>query len=358
MRETVNIALADRSYSIDIASGRLSHLGETLTSLNFPPKVAIISNPTVSHYYGSVVKDTLEQTGFSVFHYNVPDGEEYKNAETLQSIYDFLINNNFDRGCGMIALGGGVIGDMTGFAAATFLRGLPYVQVPTTLLAQVDSSVGGKTAINHPLGKNLIGAFYQPVHVAIDIDVLQTLDSREVSAGLAEVVKYGVIQDFDFFCWLESHTAQLKQREPDALIHAIKRSCQIKAEIVAADEREGSVRAFLNYGHTFGHAIEALAGYGEWRHGEAVSVGMIVAANISREYGLCTQQDVERISRLLQELDLPVAAPDYSLNDYVASMERDKKVNDGTLTLVLNRGLGGVVLKKIDNISSVFSTVL
>ena len=358
MRETVNIALADRSYSINIDSGRLSHLGEPLSALEFPRKVAIISNPTVSHNYGLTVRRALEWSGFSVFCHDVPDGEEYKNAESLQSIYDFLINNGFDRGCGLIALGGGVVGDMTGFAAATFLRGIPYVQIPTTILSQVDSSVGGKTAINHPLGKNLIGAFYQPIHVEIDIEVLKTLDSREVSAGLAEVVKYGVIQDHDFFCWLESHVAELKSGDPDALIYAIKRSCQIKAEIVALDEREGSLRAVLNYGHTFGHAIEALAGYGEWRHGEAVSVGMVVAANISKEQGLCTQQDVERIARLLQSLDLPINPPDYPLNDYVASMERDKKVKDGTLTLVLNRGLGDVVLQKIADISSLFSAVL
>ncbi|MDX2494537.1 MAG: 3-dehydroquinate synthase, partial [Desulfuromusa sp.] len=290
--------------------------------------------------------------------FNVPDGEEFKSVETLQLIYNFLLENNFDRGCGIIALGGGVVGDMAGFAAATFLRGIPYVQVPTTLLAQVDSSVGGKTAVNHPLGKNLIGAFYQPELVLIDISTLKTLEIREVSAGLAEVVKYGVIRDYEFFCWLEKNVDKLKDLDTEALTYAIKKACQIKAEIVEVDEKEGSVRAFLNYGHTFGHAIENLSGYGRWKHGEAVSVGMVVASKISFQQGLCSQQDVDRLVTLLKDLDLPIDPPDFSMNEYVTSMQRDKKVKQGELTLVLNRGIGEVVLQKITDISAVFSTIL
>jgi 3-dehydroquinate synthase len=247
---------------------------------------------------------------------------------------------------------------MAGFAAATFLRGIPYVQIPTTLLSQVDSSVGGKTAVNHPLGKNLIGAFYQPDSVFIDILTLNTLEPREVSAGLAEVVKYGVISDYDFFCWLEKNATCLKARDTDALIYAVKKSCEIKAEIVSKDEKEGSIRAYLNYGHTFAHAIENLAGYGQWKHGEAVSAGMVVAAKISLQSGLCQQKDVDRLIHLLQILDLPIEPPEFSLAAYVEAMQRDKKVNKGTLSLVLNRGLGDVTLQKVKDVSSVFSAVL
>ena len=358
MKEEIDIALGERSYSINIGSGQLLHLGDALSSIGFHKKVAIISNPTVAALYCSTVRKVLEESGFVVFQHNVPDGEEHKNQHSLQSIYDFLIENNFDRGCGLIALGGGVVGDMTGFAAATFLRGIPYVQIPTTVLSQVDSSVGGKTAINHPRGKNLIGAFYQPVHVLIDIETLKTLDPREIAAGFAEVVKYGVIQDATFFTWLEKNVDRLKSRDPAALIYAIKRSCQIKADIVTADEREGSIRAFLNFGHTFGHAIEALAGYGQWKHGEAVSIGMIVAARISTQRGLCTDQDVERLINLLKRFDLPIVPPEFSISAYVDLMERDKKVKDGKLSMVLNRGIGNVALVKVTDIKAVFLSVL
>ena len=259
--EKVIVPLADRTYSILIGSNILQNLGEELLKADFPKRIAVVSNPTVDSLYGLLVCETLKNAGFLPFQCNVPDGEEYKNLANLELIYDALINQGFDRGCGLIALGGGVIGDMAGFAAATFLRGIPYAQIPTTLLAQVDSSVGGKTAVNHPLGKNLIGSFYQPELVLIDIATLMTLEPKDVSAGLAEVIKYGVIHDYEFFCWLESNAGLLKDREPKALIHAVKRSCEIKADIVGKDEKEGSIRAFLNYGHTFGHAIEALSGY-------------------------------------------------------------------------------------------------
>ncbi len=237
------------------------------------------------------------------------------------------------------------------------MRGIPFVQVPTTLLAQVDSSVGGKTAVNHPLGKHLIGAFYQPELVLIDVVTHDTLEPREVAAGLAEVVKYGVIWDHDFFVWVEENAAALQDIEHNAVIAAVKRSCQIKANIVEIDEKEGSIRASLNYGHTFGHAIEALSGYGEWKHGEAVSIGMVVAARIAYEHKLCDPEDVKRIADLLQGLDLPIEPPDHSLADYVDAMQRDKKVKQGTLTLVLNKGIGQVILQKIPDIPAAFAAI-
>ncbi len=358
MVEIIKVPLADRTYPILIGTDILRSLGEELAAVGFPRKVAVISNPTVSSLYGSPVKSSLDHSGFSVLEYNVPDGEEYKNFETLQSIYDVLVVNGFDRGSGIIALGGGVIGDMAGFAAATFLRGIRYAQIPTTLLAQVDSSVGGKTAVNHPLGKNLIGAFFQPDLVLIDTGTLNTLDPRDVAAGLAEVVKYGVIRDADFFNWLEDHVDDLLNRNPNALIYAVKKACQIKADIVEVDEKEGSVRAFLNYGHTFGHAVESLSGYGQWKHGEAVAIGMIVAAKISCRMGLCCQNEVDRLARLLHTLGLPVSAPVFSLEDYLAAMGRDKKVRNGKLSLVLNCGLGDAVLKQVSDLKEIFSAAL
>ncbi|MEE4255173.1 MAG: 3-dehydroquinate synthase [Desulfuromusa sp.] len=354
----MEVSLADRSYPISVGSNLLESVGIELNRIHFPQRIAIISNPTVDNLYGQSLCHSLASSGFKPLQFNVSDGEEYKSFATLESIYDFLIKNGFDRGCGLIALGGGVIGDMAGFAASTFLRGIPYVQIPTTVLSQVDSSVGGKTAVNHPLGKNLIGAFYQPEMVIIDIDVLNTLDPREVSAGLAEVVKYGVIRDYEFFCWLEDNVQQLIALDPETLIHAIKKSCQIKADIVAVDEKEGSIRAILNYGHTFGHAIENLSGYGQWKHGEAVAAGMVVAAKISNQAGLCSQHEIDRLTQLLIALGLPIDPPDFSLEDYVVAMQRDKKVKQGQLTMVLNQGIGDVVLHKVKNISSVFSSIL
>jgi 3-dehydroquinate synthase len=359
MQDILTVELEDRSYPILIASGSLDRVGAELKKVSFPQRVAVISNPTVDNLYGERVALAMESEGFSVVRFNVPDGEEYKSLTVLNTIYDFLITQAFDRGCGIIALGGGVVGDMAGFAAATILRGVPYAQIPTTVLSQVDSSVGGKTAVNHSLGKNLIGAFYQPHFVLIDIDSLQTLEKREVSAGLAEVVKYGVIRDYEFFCWLENNSSALMNLQPAALIHAIKTSCQIKADIVSEDEREGSLRAILNYGHTFGHAIENLAGYGQWKHGEAVAVGMVIAAKIAVSLHLCSQEEVERITALLTNLGLPTKPPvEFSLDQYVTAMQRDKKVNQGTLTLVLNRSIGDVCLHKINNISETFADVI
>jgi len=358
MLEQITVPLGNRSYPIVIGADILPLLGAKLADIDFPRRVAIVSNSLVMGHYGEIVKSSLEKSGFDFLEIILPDGEKYKTLQTLETVFDQLIQNNFDRSTGLIALGGGVIGDMVGFAAATFLRGVPFVQVPTTLLAQVDSSVGGKTAVNHPLGKNLIGAFYQPELVLIDVATLKTLDSREVSAGLAEVVKYGVIKDADFFAWLEENSSALQNCRTVALITAVKRSCQIKADIVEVDEKEGSIRAYLNYGHTFGHAIESLSGYGHWKHGEAVAIGMVVAAKISASHELCSDDDVERLTRLLKAFNLPVDPPDYSLSDYVAAMQRDKKVKQGTLTLVLNRGIGSVQLSQVPDVKDTFSKIL
>lgn len=358
MMDEISVFLGDRTYPIFIGKDFFESIPDYLDRIQFPKRLVLITNTKVEHLYSHKLCHILRANHFSVVEVIIPDGEQYKNLKVLESIYDELIKNNFDRSSGVIALGGGVVGDMAGFAAATFLRGIPYVQIPTTLLSQVDSSVGGKTAVNHPLGKNLIGAFYQPELVLIDITVLNTLEPREVSAGLAEVVKYGMIADYDFFCWLEVNSEALRQRQSDALLYAVKRSCQIKADIVRQDEKEGSVRAFLNYGHTFGHAIENLSGYGHWKHGEAVAVGMVVASKIALQNKLCQQADIERLVQLLEALGLPIIAPEFDLDAYVNSMQRDKKVNKGTLSLVLNRGIGDVVLKKVDDVRSVFSSVL
>lgn len=351
----LNVGLGDRNYNILLGAGNLADLPEELKKIGFPHKVAIVTNEDLGPLYGEQLRDDLLLVGQDVALITVPEGEEAKNLKTLELIYDELIERCFDRNCGLIALGGGVIGDTVGFAAATFLRGIPFVQIPTTLLAQVDSSVGGKTAVNHPLGKNLIGAFYQPKLVLIDINTLKTLDQREVAAGLAEVVKYGVIRDPVFFSWLEDNAEKLLCLDSECLIYAIKTSCQIKAEIVEADEKETSIRAILNYGHTFGHAIEALSGYGIWRHGEAVAAGMVMAAQISRKNGLCKQVDVERIETLLSRMNLPTVAPDFTLSEYVNAMQRDKKVNSGTLTMVFNAGIGVAQLVKVADISSEFA---
>ena len=355
---SINVGLKERSYPIFFGWDLLGQLKEKLSSIQFPRKIALVTSPNLYDLFGRDMFEHLSGGGYECTPVIVPEGEEHKTFATLEKIYDQLIECRFDRGSGLIALGGGVIGDMAGYAAATFLRGIPFVQIPTTLLSQVDSSVGGKTAVNHPLGKNLIGAFYQPKLVLIDIDTLNTLDPREVRAGLAEVVKYGVIRDAEFFGWLELNMQRLLDLEPEALIYAVKRSCQIKADIVENDEREGSVRALLNFGHTFGHAIETLCGYGKWRHGEAVACGMVIASRISQMQGLSSESDCQRIVDLLRRFELPIKAPAFPLSEYIAAMQRDKKVKGGTLTLVLNQGLGSSGLYPVDNVEQIFKAVL
>ncbi|MEZ4484937.1 MAG: 3-dehydroquinate synthase [Syntrophotaleaceae bacterium] len=358
MLDRLMVGLGDRAYPIWIGHGILDRLGEALLAVDFPRQVAIVTSPTIAGYYGGQVQTVLESAGFSAATIVVPDGEEAKNFETLQKIFDALIKAGFDRSSGLIALGGGVIGDMVGFAAAIFLRGIAFAQVPTTLLAQVDSSVGGKTAVNHPLGKNLIGAFYQPRHVHIDVATLATLPTREFAAGMAEVVKYGVISDQGFFHSLAEQGELLRRQDPLTLMRTVKRSCQIKANVVEIDEKESSFRAILNFGHTFGHAVEALAGYGTYRHGEAVAIGMVVAAELSRRLGLCTPQEVAAIRELLISFDLPVDPPAYSVDDYIEAMQRDKKVKDGVLRLVLNRGIGDCLIQAVPDLEALLTETL
>lgn len=337
--QTLTVALADRSYPIHIGAGLLSRAD--LIAARLPQnKVAIITDTTVAPLYLGPLSRALEARGVGVMTVLLPDGEAYKNWETLNTIFDALIENHCERKTTLLALGGGVIGDLAGFAAAVYQRGVPFVQVPTTLLAQVDSAVGGKTAINHPLGKNMIGAFHQPLAVISDTDTLETLPDRELAAGIAEVIKYGLIRDAKFFDWLEKNINRLLAREPEALAYAIERSCSNKADIVAIDERETGLRALLNYGHTFGHAIEAGQGFGNWLHGEAVSAGMALATKLSHRMGLLARHDVARVIDILSRAGLPVTAPELGIERYLALMGHDKKVEGGRTRFVLLNRLG------------------
>lgn len=336
---TLTVALGARSYPIHIGAGLLSN-AELITARLPQNKVAIITNTTLAPLYLGPLSRALESRGVGVVTVLLPDGEAHKNWETLNKIFDALIENRCERKTTLVALGGGVIGDLAGFAAAAYQRGVPYIQVPTTLLAQVDSAVGGKTAINHPLGKNMIGAFHQPLAVITDTDTLATLPEGELAAGLAEVVKYGLIRDAGFFDWLEKNIDRLMAREPEALAYAIERSCSSKAEIVALDEREIGLRALLNYGHTFGHAIEAGLGFGTWLHGEAVAAGMVLGARLSQRVGLIGAHDVARIIDVLTRAKLPVNAPDLGVEHYLQLMGHDKKVEGGRIRLVLLKRIG------------------
>jgi 3-dehydroquinate synthase len=337
--QILNVALDDRSYPIHIGTGLIRRAD--LIAPKLPQKkAAIVTNTTVAPLYLAPLSDALAARGIETVNIVLPDGEAYKNWETLNKIFDALLTHRCERKTTLIALGGGVIGDLTGFAAAVYLRGVPFIQVPTTLLAQVDSAVGGKTAINHPLGKNMIGAFYQPQTVLADTDTLNTLPERELAAGIAETIKYGVIRDPEFFEWLEHNIVRLSAREPETLAYAIERSCRNKAELVALDERETGVRTLLNLGHTFGHAIEAGLGFGTWLHGEAVAAGMVLAAELSRSLGLVERHDVERIIDLLARAKLPVTAPDLGVERYLELMGHDKKVEGGKIRFVLLKRIG------------------
>lgn len=336
---TLEVALGSRSYPIHIGPGLLGEPG-ILTPWLAGRQVMIITNETVAPFYLERCRGALPE-GVEVHELVLPDGEATKNLEHVSRIWDALLEAGFNRRCTLVALGGGVIGDMVGFAAACYQRGVAFIQVPTTLLAQVDSSVGGKTGVNHPLGKNMIGAFWQPRGVLIDTDTLETLPPRELSAGLAEVIKYGLIRDADFLAWLEREVPALRGLDPEALAHAIQRSCALKAEIVAEDETEQGVRALLNLGHTFGHAIEAHQGYGAWLHGEAVGAGMLMAAELSACLGWLDETDVARVRALLEAAALPLAAPgDMGVDDFLARMRLDKKNVDSRLRLVLLHALG------------------
>ncbi|OXC72014.1 3-dehydroquinate synthase [Caballeronia sordidicola] len=336
---TVNVELGDRAYPIHIGAGLIGR-----TELYAPhiagSSIAIVTNTTVDPLYGDALRAALAPLGKKVTTIVLPDGEAHKNLETLNQIFSALLTERADRKTTLIALGGGVIGDMTGFAAASYMRGVPFIQVPTTLLAQVDSSVGGKTGINHPLGKNMIGAFYQPQAVIADIGALQTLPPRELAAGIAEVIKTGAIADSEFFDWIEANIPALNDCDPTALTHAVKRSCEVKASVVAADEREGGLRAILNFGHTFGHAIEAGLGYGEWLHGEAVGCGMVMAADLSVRLGRLDETSRERLTRLIAAAKLPVKAPALGADRYIDLMKVDKKAEAGEIKFILLERFG------------------
>ncbi|HEX4332864.1 MAG TPA: 3-dehydroquinate synthase [Usitatibacter sp.] len=339
------VALGDRSYSIDIGAGLIDDPAP------FAPHVhgrvaVLVTNETVAPLYAARLQATLERAGAKALRVVLPDGEEHKTWQTLDRVFGALLEARVGRSGVIVALGGGVVGDIAGFAAAAYQRGIAHLQVPTTLLAQVDSSVGGKTGINHPLGKNMIGAFHQPIAVVADTTTLATLPARELAAGLAEIVKYGAIFDTAFLDWIEAHGERLLAREPQALAHAILRSCEIKADIVARDEREAGARALLNFGHTFGHAIESAAGYGTLLHGEAVAIGMAMAARFSARLGRIASAEPDRLVRLLARLGLPVEAPRFPVETWLEYMGRDKKNEDGRITLILLDAIGrGAVVK-------------
>lgn len=331
-------------YPIRIAPGRLAALAEAIPA--DATAVAIVTNPRVAALYAGRAQATLEAAGHTVLRIELPDGEAYKSLQTLEQVFDALLGARFDRRSVLVALGGGVIGDMTGFAAAAYMRGIRFVQVPTTLLAQVDSSVGGKTGVNHPLGKNMIGAFHQPVAVEVDVDVLRTLPAREISSGLAEVIKYGLILDEDFFAWCERETAALRALDDGALAYAIARSCELKAQVVGKDERESGLRAILNLGHTFGHAIESGLGYGSWLHGEAVGCGMVQAAELSARVTGLPQADVARVRDLVRAIGCPVVAPDLGADRWLDLMRVDKKAEGGQIRFVLLPRIGEAVVRE------------
>ena len=337
---SLDVELGDRSYPIVIGRGLLDDGALIARHITGSGKVAIVTNTTVAPLYLDKVAAPLRALGREVLPIVLPDGEAYKTWESLNLVFDALLANKCDRKTTLVALGGGVIGDLTGFAAASYMRGVPFVQIPTTLLAQVDSSVGGKTGINHPLGKNMIGAFYQPRAVIADTATLDTLPDRELSAGLAEVIKHGAILDAGFFDWIERNIGKLVARDHDALAHAILRSCEIKSDVVKRDEREGGLRAVLNFGHTFGHAIENGLGYGAWLHGEAVGCGMVMAADLSHRMGLVDRATVERIRTLAQAAGLPTVAPDLGTARWIELMEVDKKNEGGAIKFILLKPLG------------------
>jgi 3-dehydroquinate synthase len=341
----LTVALGERSYPIHIGTGMLHEAGRLLAAVLPAPRVIVITNAVVAGHWLAPLRASLTAAGIAAETVLVPDGEAHKSWPTLNDVLTRLLEQKAERSTTLIALGGGVVGDITGFAAAIYQRGMPFVQIPTTLLAQVDSSVGGKTGINHPLGKNMIGAFYQPLAVLIDTDCLRTLPERELAAGIAEVIKYGAIRTPAFFSWLESNVDALARREPQALAHAIGESCRIKAQIVAADERESGERALLNFGHTFGHAIEAAMGYGAWLHGEAVAAGMVLAARLSQRVTGCPAADVARLSALLEAARLPVRAPTLAYAQWIDLMSRDKKTTAGALRFVLLETLGRATVR-------------
>jgi 3-dehydroquinate synthase len=357
----IRLKLSNSGYDIVIGPGMLQHLGKYLRDLSVGEKVAIVTHPKIDRLYGAQVRKSLKDAGFSPVMIRLPDGERYKTLEGVGRIYDKLVAHRFERSATLIALGGGVVGDMTGFAAATFLRGISYVQCPTTVVAQVDASIGGKTGVDHPKGKNLIGAFHQPRLVCADPTVLSSLEKREYVAGIAEVIKYGVVFDRPFFGYLERHAEAILSLDPTRILYCIKKSAAIKAEIVEADERESGLRKILNYGHTIGHAIETLTGYRKYKHGEAVAIGMVAAARLASGRGIFQKRDVDRLVALLKAFRLPTEMPNLNPNNMLSVMERDKKVVGGEIFFVLPEKIGSVQVapvnrKELKNFLTTLST--
>ncbi len=345
---TVKVSLGDRSYDIEIGAS-LEKIGERMKGLGFGPKMALVTNPIVKKLYGRRVVDSLKAAGFMVMSIEVPDGEQFKNLDWANAVYTALLTNFFDRRSALVALGGGVVGDLTGFAAATFMRGVPFVQVPTTLLAMVDSSVGGKTGVNHPLGKNMIGAFHQPKKVMMDLSVLASLPKEEFLSGMAEVIKYGVIRDAEFFEYLDENRAKILALDSRALEHVIRRSCEIKAEVVSRDEREDGLRAILNFGHTIGHAIETAENYSV-RHGYALAIGMVLASRLAHRTGLCDASAPERVETLIRYYGLPTELSSLkhrpTVTELMGALQVDKKAEGGKVKFVLPKKIGEVVVTK------------
>lgn len=354
--QTLYVELGERRYPIFIGSDLDPKA--LLEPYIHGRQVMIVSNETIAPLYLARYVAAIEALGKTVATCILPDGEKYKNIEHLNLIFDALLASGFNRDCTVLALGGGVIGDMAGFASACFQRGVYFIQVPTTLLSQVDSSVGGKTGINHPLGKNMIGAFQQPQVVLADMSQLKTLPSRELSAGLAEVIKYALLGDADFLAWLEQHMDDLVQGDEAALAEAVYRSCAHKARIVANDEKEQGERALLNLGHTFGHAIESYLGYGEWLHGEAVATGMVMAADLSQRMGWISAEDLARTKNIIQRANLPIVCPQIPLDDFLAYMAHDKKVLNGQLRLVLMQAVGQAIITKTFDVELMKQAIL
>ena len=355
--KTLHVDLANRSYPIYIGTNLLEQKALFEPHLKSSTTVFIVSNTTVAPLYAKTLINTLSQLGKTVRLLELPDGESFKDWQHLQLIFDELLAHGADRQSMIIALGGGVVGDMAGFGAASFMRGIRFIQVPTSLLAQVDSSVGGKTGINHPLGKNMIGAFHQPVAVIADLNTLRTLPPRELSAGLAEVIKHGAIADADFLDWIEANTSALLACDTDAMAHAVLRSCEIKSAVVSADEREGGIRATLNFGHTFGHAIESGLGYGEWLHGEAVGCGMVMAADLSTRLGHISKADAQRLKRIIASMHLPIAPPKLGSQRFMELMQVDKKTEGGQIRYITLGSIGAARIQQVPD-ATVIETLI
>ncbi len=338
----LKIDLADRSYDILIGRNFLSRLGGHLSHLKSVRRALVVTNPAINKLYGKALSEGLQSAGLAIECVEIPEGETHKTLQDAQTVYNHLIENQYDRNTLLVALGGGVIGDLTGFIAATFLRGVPCIQIPTTLLSQVDSSVGGKTAVNHPKGKNLIGAFYQPRLVAIDLDTLSSLPPDEFRAGMAEVIKYGVIEDPKLFAFLEKNSEKILNQDTQCLETIIETSCAIKAKVVERDERESSYRMVLNFGHTIGHAVEALTSYSQYKHGEAVAIGMVYAAKLSCQLGYCSETVVQKIEALVEQFGLPSRLPEFPVSEYIETMYRDKKAHDRNIRFILVKDIGTV----------------